>query len=355
MRMELEKRRICLTAGATVATDLCVRLNCEDGFFVELGSIGASIRRIRTRVADGTWRDLAISFKADTAWLENELYAGAVLAPSAGRIANAQLHIGEKCVPVEANEGANNLHGGSRNASFMAWYYEGTREIENGLSVTFTLALPDGLCGFPGNRELRAVYTLTEDHKFGLELEAVSDRDTCMNLSNHLYLNLNGDFTDSALDMPLQINAQTMLTMSPVFIPEEVISVADTAFDFRTETRPRENLHRHPEDRQAIISRGYNNNYLLSSVPDETGLCHALTIFSSDRLVQMDLYTDADSFVMYSGGWIPEGLPLVGGMTTTPSCAIAFECQKPLDRPDKPLPFTNAGQIERRRILWRFS
>ena len=96
-----------------------VKLTCNDGFSVILCSVGASIRQILFPTSDGFLKNIALAFDQDSAYFGNSLYAGATLAPCAGRISQGKLPINGTVYSLSLNENnTNTLHGGFHNASF---------------------------------------------------------------------------------------------------------------------------------------------------------------------------------------------------------------------------------------------
>ncbi|TMV56350.1 galactose mutarotase, partial [Thioclava sp. BHET1] len=114
-------------------------------------------------------------------------YFGAVVGPVANRIGGARAMIGGHLTGFLPNEGTTLLHSGAVGLHGRVWdIAEASAE-----SVTLRLDLPDGVDGFPGNRELTARYSLA-DQTLSLELQATSDAPSLMNLAHHGFWNLDG-------------------------------------------------------------------------------------------------------------------------------------------------------------------
>lgn len=70
-----------------------------------------------------------------------------------------------------------------------------------GNGVEFTLESENGEMGFPGNLTVKTVYQLTGDNELVMEWHATTDGDlrTPVNLCNHAYWNLSGDFAETTI------------------------------------------------------------------------------------------------------------------------------------------------------------
>lgn len=363
-----------------------VKLTCNDGFSVILCSIGASIRQILFPSADGVLKNIALAFEQDSAYFGNPLYAGATLAPCAGRISHGKLPINGKVYSLSLNENdTNTLHGGFHNASFKNWelvsaevsnedigvnidtnintYFNARidSDINSDIlsnsetaTVVFKILLEDGLDGFPGNREIKAVYTLKEDHTLTLKYEAVSDKDTYFNISNHTYFNLTGDFSKSVLNHKLQIQADQYILNTPEFIPEGISKVDETPFDLRQSAGLQEQIKTYPDNIQIKRNKGFNHEYILdhdgSGRPD-------LICTAPDDSIELQITSDSPCVVVYSGGYFETGIELKDSQTTSPDCALAFEFQDYLDAPGEhgfPYNIVHPGEIWKREICYRF-
>ena len=78
------------------------------------------------------------------------------------------------------------------------------------------------------------VYSLDEEDRFILEIEAVTDRPTVCNLVHHSYWNLAGHGTGEVLDHELAIDADHYTPVDAELIPTgEIRKVEATPMDFR--------------------------------------------------------------------------------------------------------------------------
>jgi aldose 1-epimerase len=77
------------------------------------------------------------------------------------------------------------------------------------------------------------VYTLTEDNRLFFEYEAITDKASPINLTNHVYWNLSGDGSGNILDHEIQLNCEQYIPVNDVQIPlGKLEKTAGTAFDF---------------------------------------------------------------------------------------------------------------------------
>ena len=93
------------------------RLFCPSGMEAVLLGAGASLARICVPDRNGAFANVALSPLAP----DDPTFAGAVLAPYAGRIAGGRLSGGETTVQLACNEGSNQLHGGAHTLSHRMW------------------------------------------------------------------------------------------------------------------------------------------------------------------------------------------------------------------------------------------
>ncbi|MDX8347438.1 aldose epimerase family protein [Cognatiyoonia sp. IB215446] len=156
-------------------------------------------------------------------------YHGPLIGPVVNRISNARVRIDGMVYELERNEkGRIHLHSGVKAAQHQVWNVETVSDD----SLTLGLALPDGMCGLPGNRQITVTYTLTRPARLTMHITGTTDARTLMNFANHSYWNLDG--AETWASHSLRIAADRYLPSTPDDYPTgEIAGFTDTAMDFR--------------------------------------------------------------------------------------------------------------------------
>lgn len=197
----------------------------------EVMTLGAGLWDVRI-----AGRDYNLTRRPDdiAAYLRAPTFDGVIVGPVANRIGGARAALDGTTHQFEANEhGANTLHSGSTGVHGMVW----SIAERSARSVTLTLDLPDGLGGFPGNRTVRATYSVGGPARLRLEITGTTDAPTWMNPANHAYWNLDGGETWAGHS--LRVAAGRLQALDPDLIPTGgLIDVAGTEMDFRQPRAP---------------------------------------------------------------------------------------------------------------------
>jgi len=349
-----------------------VKLLNDNNISVTISTLGAAITEFSAPDKHGIFKNIALSLFPVSQYVNNTSYAGATLGPNAGRIRGGELSIDRKTYFLTRNEGVNQLHGGFDNFSFARWKISDISRDDNQAALTLEHTAADGLDGYPGERRVSVTYTLDNSNTLTITFQAETDKPTWINLSNHTYWNLSGDFAHSAAGQVLTIHAQSVLYNDARDLPEAFHPVAGTPFDFRTARSVRDQLNAYPDDAQLAQGRGYNNAFLLerdvqtdagcpangirgNAAPQTVRPVAVLTDEGSGR--RMTISTDYPSLVFYSGGFLGGSITLAGGIPGTPSCALALEAQEipdALHLPDVPHPIARPGVLWQRTIRFAF-
>ncbi|MEO6339046.1 MAG: aldose epimerase family protein [Caulobacteraceae bacterium] len=316
-----------------------VRLSTPGGLALEILDYGAIVRRLAAPSRAGPV-ETVLGFDNVAAYEADKGYQGCIVGRCANRIGRARFEIDGEAFDVDANEGANCLHGGWLGFGKRLWRFEASSQT----SATLTYVSPDGEAGFPGEVSARVVLTLVDPMALEIAYEAVASQPTPLNLTHHLYFNLSGDHGRSVLGHDLQVAAEAITPVEGDLIPTGAfMPVAGTPFDLRGPTRIRAALDGdHPQLR---IGGGIDHNWVL-----EPGASPAVRLTSPETGLSLAVETDQPGMQVYSGQGL--GAPFVryGGLVLEPQ---GFP--DAINQPAFPSVMLRPGQAYRRRVLYRFS
>ncbi|XP_048751795.1 galactose mutarotase-like [Ostrea edulis] len=205
---------------------------------VRIISYGATITDILVPDQNGRIDDICLGFDTAEEYENKHSYIGAALGRVAERLKEARFTIDGVEYNVSANNGQNQLHGGFSgfDSKLFAAKIEGDK-------VVMTYVSPDGEEGFPG--ELTSIFTfqLTNENEFVLGYSAQTTKITPVNLSNHVYFNLEGHKTGKNGDHMITAYSDKYVPVDEAFIPigeGEIATVNGTHFDLREPTLVRD-------------------------------------------------------------------------------------------------------------------
>ncbi|MEN9011905.1 MAG: aldose epimerase family protein [Yoonia sp.] len=252
---------------------------------------------------------------------------GALIGPIANRISNARVKIESMMHELERNQdGRIHLHSGKDGTHLQDW----TIVTQSDDAVTLELALPDGMCGLPGHRVIRATYQVSAPACLTLDITGTSDTDTMMNFANHSYWNLDGSNEWSGHH--LKINADCYLPITDDATPTgNIADVTGTQMDLRSG--------------RAVHSGTdvFDHNFCLSDM--RTELRDVLELTGQNGL-RMIMATTEPGLQIYDGRGTP-----------TPYQGLAIEAQCWPDAPNNrkfPSIKLAAGDTYHQTTSWRF-
>lgn len=263
-------------------------------------------------------RRVVLGFDRLEDYVAHSPYFGANVGRYANRIAGARFALDGREYLLERNEGRNTLHGGFASYGKRPWKL-GAHDAS---SVTLTLHSPDGDGGFPGNLDVTLTYRFVEPATLRLEMSAVSDAATIVNLAHHSYFNLDG--SADIRDHELTLHADFYTPVDAELIPTgEIRAVAGTPYDFRAPRRIRHG------------SQTYDTNFVLSRMRDPaTEQAHAATLRASTGDLAMEVHTTEPGVQFYDGAGIDCPVPGLGGVTYGAHAGLCLEAQVFPDSPN---------------------
>ena len=319
------------------------------GAYVELSSVGAGIVGIYVPDRDGKLGNVVLSYPDPLSYFADGPCAGKCPGRYANRIAKGKFTLDGKEYDLPVNNGPNHLHGGPDGFQNKVW----ESRIE-GDAVEFMYFSEDGEAGYPGNLKVVAHYEWNDECELKLTFTAQTDAPTVVNLTNHVYFNLN--CSGSCLDHVLKLNASEFLPTDETLIPlGESVPVAGTPMDFTVSKQLGQDINK-PFD-ALKFGKGYDNCYVIDGA--EPGQLQIAAELSSDESGRsLKVYTTQPGVQVYTGNWLagcPDG---PDGVKYADYDAVAIECQHYPDSPnheDYPSTVLRPGETFEQAIIWAFS
>ncbi|WP_299778569.1 aldose epimerase family protein [uncultured Roseobacter sp.] len=290
------------------------------GLQARLITFGARLTELWVADHKGDLADVVLGFDHLENYVASDAFFGATCGQYANRIAGARCEIEGQDIQLDANEGANHLHGGVAGFDRKIWRIAALDDT----SVTFSATSEEGEMGFPGRSNLTSRYHLTPEGALEIEMTADTDRTTLVNMVHHSYFNLSGQGTGSVLDHKLQIDAGFYTPVDDALLATgEILSVADTPFDFRAGKRI-------GQDISALCPSseggGYDHNWCLATPRDPVAASATVHDPVSGRSLQIS--TTEPGLQVYTGGYLHERMSGKNGTSLCKFAGIAMETQK---------------------------
>ena len=300
----------------------------------ELTELGATLVRLWVPDKNGKLDDVVLGYDDPKEYVSNDGFLGTVVGRNANRIKNSAFVMGSKTYALTPNEKTHNLHSGPDCFHKRIWEVLSYDET----SICFGLESPHGDQGFPGKASIRVTYALEPGGVLSITYDAVSDRDTVFNFTNHSYFNLAGHQNPGkAMDQVLCLSGRFFNPDDAENIPTgELRSVENTPMDFRTPKPIGRDIDCDYEP--LLLQGGYDHNYEVFASP-----CAYLSDPASGRT--MAVITDCPGIQFYSGNYLKNAGK--DGVYYTKRGGICLETQfypDSVNHPEWPQPFTKAGQ-----------
>lgn len=302
---------------------------------------------------DGKMVDVVVGFKSAEEFVNSkEPYFGATIGRYGNRIAKGQFTLDGTTYTLTKNNGPNSLHGGKKGFQAVVW----DAQMIGTNAVQFTYLSKDGEEGYPGNLTSKVTYSLTDNNELVMTYEAVTDKKTVVNLTNHAFFNLNGEGSGTINNHVLQINADHYTPVDETLIPTGKIEpVKGTPFDFTTATAIGARVD---EDHQQLkFGKGYDHNFVLNTKPG-TGMFHAATAVGDLTGIVMDVYTEEPGLQFYGGNFMKGKNVFKSGTRDEFRTAFCLETQHFPDSPNQPqFPSTvlEPGKTYKTKSVYKFS
>jgi aldose 1-epimerase len=289
------------------------------GATAKILTYGAVVRDLVVPSASGPQR-VVLGLNTIEDYLAHSPHFGAVPGRFANRIANGRFVLDGVEYQLDRKPGEKHtLHGGPNGFGHRLWTITGADPS----TVSLSLESADGDAGFPGNLEATCVYRMLEPATLRVELSAVADQPTIVNLTQHSYFNLDG--SRDILDHELTLFADFYTPGDAELIPTgEIRAVAGTPYDFRS-ARPV----------RAPAGIAYDTNFVASRQTGPDGLAPIALVRSPRNGLSMALFSTEPGVQFYDAAKLNCPVPGLGAAYYGPHAGLCLEPQAFPDSPNR--------------------
>ena len=275
-------------------------LKNRNGMEISAINYGGIITSWKAKDREGNYKDIVLGFNKLSEYETESPYFGAIIGRYGNRIAKGKFTLNGEKYTLAVNNGKNHLHGGLKGFDKVVW---DSKEVVEDMTASLVLSYVsnDMEEGYPGNLEVQVIYTLNNNDELSVKYEAVSDKTTIINLTQHSYFNLSADFNKNILDHDILINADSFLPVDSILIPTgEIRNVGDTPFDFRRPKNVGEEINN--ANKQLMIGNGYDHCWVLNN--QDQGLRFVASAYDSGTGRLLEVFSDQPGIQFYSGNFL---------------------------------------------------
>lgn len=300
------------------------------GTEVKITDFGGRIVSLKTADRAGNLADIVLGFDTLEGYLNKNPYFGALVGRYANRIAKGKFELNGHTYELARNNGGNALHGGLRGFDKAVWESQ-IVDTGNGLALELEYVSKDGEEGYPGTLKVVVTYTLNENNELSMDYRASTDEDTVLNLTNHSYFDLTGQFAGNILNHQVTIHADRFTPVDSNLIPTgELRDVTGTPFDLR---KPGPIGARIDEDYEQLkLGWGYDHNFVLNG----QGLRLAASVVDPSTGRKLEVLTTQPGVQFYTGNHLDGSVTGKSGVAYKFRFGFCLETQHFPDSPNKP-------------------
>ncbi|QLG46349.1 aldose epimerase family protein [Costertonia aggregata] len=266
---------------------------------------GAIIQKLEVPDNQGRKINVVTSLNKPKEYLSDTYFLGACIGRYAGRISNGSFVLNGNQYSLHSENGVH-LHGGKEGFGKKYWTFESIHQGANPF-VKLSYLSKHGEEGYPGNLKATVTYQLI-DSSLHIIHEAVTDKCTVVNLTNHSYFNLDSQKTIDHYD--LQLHCSKMVETKPNLLPTgKLVDATNTDIDFTKQKK----IHEIRLDTPFVIN--------------DTKRAAAM-VCSEKSGIHMQVFTDQPAVVVYTPEYFPaicfetQNFPDAPNHNNFPSCVL---------------------------------
>lgn len=329
-------------------------LKNANGVEMDVITYGGRITSLKVPNKDGKLENVILGFDTIEDYQNDNPFFGALIGRYGNRIAKGKFTLNGEEFTLATNDGSNHLHGGVNGFDRVVWTAKPIEGLEDS-SLQLVYRSKDGEEGYPGNLKVTVTYTLTKDNAVEVTYEATTDKTTVVNLTQHAYFNLTGDFSKDILNHDVVINADAFLPVDETLIPTgEIRKVEGTPFNFNSSKKIGEDIN--ADNEQLKRGKGYDHCWVLNGEKGDMRFVASAYDETSGRF--MEIFTEEPAIQFYTGNFLDGTLPMVNGGTYAHRTGFCLETQHYPDSPNQdnfPSTVLNPGETYKTKTTFKFS
>lgn len=164
-------------------------LKNKNGVEIAVTNYGGFVVSVMVPDKNGEYADVVLGHSSLEDYQKTpEPYLGSLVGRYGNRIADGKFTLDGKEYTLAINNGPNTLHGGLTGFNAVVW----DAEQLNSQTLKLNYLSVDGEEGFPGNLSIEVVYHLSNENALEISYQAMTDKKTVINLTQHSFFNLAG-------------------------------------------------------------------------------------------------------------------------------------------------------------------
>jgi len=307
-------------------------LQNRNGMIVKISDYGCIVQSIIVPDRNNHFNDVVLGFDSLQGYVKNNLYFGSIIGRFANRISNGKFTLESVEYSLEQNSFPNHLHGGVIGFDKVLWSAnEITSPDSCGLKLTYIS--PDGDQDYPGELKVTTTYKLYNTNELEIQLEAVTNKPTIINLTNHSYFNLKDGGQSSISNHVLVLNADQFVPVNKLLIPiGEFRNVEGTPMDFRKPFPIGKRIE--SLDEQLEFGNGYDHSWAINRTNQQ--LIKAAIVNEPVTGRVLEVWTTQPAIHLYTGNFLDGTFKGKAGTVYQKRNGFCLETQHFADSPNHP-------------------
>lgn len=270
-----------------------ITINNDKGMKVVLSTLGASIYDLKVVDKNDNLESIVLYPNDLKDFYKSDGYYGKSVGRYSGRIDKSKCQINGVQYTLDKNwNGVNALHGGYEGISFQNFEYK-VCECADSVDIVFTYHEKENQ--LPGDVDYKITYQIMRFiNEINVVFNAKTNKDTLVNLTNHVYFNLSGDLKRNIKNHDLQLLCDKYTNLNNELITESIDDVNDV-FDFRIPHKIGKYIY--DESIQNHTALGYDHCWFKENAKEDK--VAVLVDYESGRRVSVS--TSYPAIVCYAG------------------------------------------------------